>query len=286
VYQVIRMVEQAQGSKAPIQRLVDVVACYFMPAVIILAVLGFMVWYTFGPAPSVVYAVSVFVTVLLVAGPRALGLATPAGLMMGVSEGAAHGILLRSGQALEAAAKLDAIVLDMKGTIGKGEPSAADAVAALERMGLEVVMLAQGGAEREAEAVRTLQARGKRVALVVDGIHDASALARADVGIAMGAGADLALVAADITLVKASLRGVVSAIRLSRATMRNVRQNLVGAFIYNTLGLAVAAGILYPAFGFLLSPFVAAAAMAFTSLAVVSNGNRLSGFIAARGFTL
>jgi len=419
--QIIRMVEQAQGSKAPIQRLVDVVSSYFTPAVVILAVLGFMVWYTVGPEPALVYATVVLVTVLIIACPCALGLATPTSLMVGVGKGAENGILIRSGQALETAHKLHTIVLDKTGTITKGEPSVTDvlgvdgsdeevlrlaasvergsehplgeailmgararglalrepvnfaalpgrgveaevdgcrvtlgnrrlmderghrlgaladaaarfaddgktpmfvavdgrpvgvvavadtvkgdsaqAIAALHRMGLEVVMLTgdnertalaiarQVGVDRvlaevlpetKAERVRALQAEGRRVAMVGDGINDAPALAQADIGIAMGTGTDVAIEAADITLVKGSLAGVVTAIQLSRATMRNIRQNLFGAFVYNSLGLPVAAGLLYPAFGILLSPLIAAAAMAFSSVTVVTNANRLRGFV-------
>jgi len=419
--QIIRMVEQAQGSKAPIQRLVDVVSSYFTPAVVILAILGFMIWYTFGPPPAAVYALIVFVTVLIIACPCALGLATPTSLMVGVGKGAENGILIRSGQALETAHQLDVIVLDKTGTITKGEPSVTDviapggdgaellrlaasvergsehslgeaivgaardrgldladptefqalpgrgveatvagrrvllgnrrlmderkldlgrlgesaerladdgktpmfvavdgavhgivavadtvksdsaqAVAALHRLGLEVAMLTgdnqrtaraiarQVGVDRvlaevlpeaKAEQIRTLQGEGKRVAMVGDGINDAPALAQADIGIAMGTGTDVAIEAADITLVKGSLRGVVTAVQLSRATMRNIKQNLFGAFVYNALGLPVAAGILYPAFGVLLSPLIAAAAMAFSSVTVVTNANRLRRFV-------
>jgi Cu+-exporting ATPase len=418
--QIIQMVDQAQGSKAPIQRVVDQVSSYFTPAVVILAVLSFMVWYTFGPAPSLVYALIVFVTVLIIACPCALGLATPTSLMVGVGKAAENGILIRSGQALETAHKIDTIVLDKTGTITKGLPSVTDviargesedellrlaasverrsehplgeailagarerklplgeppafeafpgrgvgasvegrqvtlgnrrlldergyalgdlatvadrladegktpmfvvldgvlagivavadtvkddsreAIAALHAMGLEVVMLTgdnerTAGAiaalvgvdrvlaevlpETKAEQIRALQAEGKRVAMVGDGINDAPALAVADVGIAMGTGTDVAIEAADITLVKGSLRGVVAAIQLSRATMRNIKQNLFGAFVYNGLGLPIAAGLLYPAFGILLSPLVAAAAMALSSVTVVTNANRLRRF--------
>jgi len=419
--QIIRMVEQAQGSKAPIQRLVDLVSSYFAPAVMILALLGFMIWYTFGPQPAVAYALIVFVTVLIIACPCALGLATPTSLMVGIGKGAENGILIRSGQALETAHKLDTIVLDKTGTMTKGQPSVTDVVAAasdaafvlrmaasvergsehplgeaivagaqsrgialgestafealpgrgvkavvegkavvlgnrrlmeerayevgdlaaaadrladegktpmfvavdgkiigivavadtlkedtvaavrtLKNMGLEVVMLtgdnrrtadaiaravgvdralAEVLPETKADEISRLQAAGKRIAMVGDGINDAPALARADIGIAMGTGTDVAIEAADITLVKGSLRGVITAIQLSRATMRNIKQNLFGAFIYNSLGLPVAAGILYPAFGILLSPLIAAAAMAFSSVTVVTNANRLRGFV-------
>ncbi len=419
--QIIQMVEQAQGSKAPIQRVVDQVSSYFTPAVLILALLAFLAWYTFGPEPVLVYALIVFVTVLIIACPCALGLATPTSLMVGVGKAAENGILIRSGQAMETAHKLDIIVLDKTGTITRGEPSVTDvvtrdgqteeevlrlaasverrsehplgeaivsgargrglplaeptnfealpgrgveatvdgrrvtlgnrrlmeergyvlddlavaaerladegktpmfvaldgmaagivavadtvkddsrsAIAALHAMSLEVVMLTgdnertanaiarQVGVDRvlaevlpetKAEQIRTLQAEGKRVAMVGDGINDAPALAQADVGIAMGTGTDVAMEAAGITLVKGSLRGVVAAVMLSRATMRNIKQNLFGAFIYNTLGLPVAAGLLYPAFGILLSPLIAAAAMAFSSVTVVTNANRLRRF--------
>jgi Cu+-exporting ATPase len=419
--QIIRMVEQAQGSKAPIQRLVDLVSSYFAPAVMILALLGFMVWYTFGPHPAVVYALIVFVTVLIVACPCALGLATPTSLMVGIGKGAENGILIRSGEALETAHKLDVVVLDKTGTMTKGQPSVTDVVAAasdeafvlrmaatvergsehplgeaivagaqsrgialgestafealpgrgvkavvegkdvvlgnrrlmeerayelgdltaaadrladegktpmfvavdgkiigivavadtlkedtvaavrtLKTMGLEVVMLtgdnqrtanaiaravgvdralAEVLPETKADEISRLQGEGKRIAMVGDGINDAPALAQADIGIAMGTGTDVAIEAADITLVKGSLRGVITAIQLSRATMRNIKQNLFGAFIYNVLGLPVATGILYPAFGILLSPLIAAAAMAFSSVTVVTNANRLRAFV-------
>jgi Cu+-exporting ATPase len=419
--QIIRMVEQAQGSKAPIQRLVDLVSSYFTPTVMILAVLGFMIWYTFGPDPAVAYALIVFVTVLIIACPCALGLATPTSLMVGIGKGAENGILIRSGEALETAHKLDIVVLDKTGTMTKGQPSVTDVVVAasdeafvlrmaatvergsehplgeaivagaqsrgmalgepiafealpgrgvkavvegkevvlgnrrlmeerayqlvdlaadadrladegktpmfvavdgkvigivavadtlkgdtvaavrtLRNMGLEVVMLtgdnqrtanaiaravgvdralAEVLPETKADEIARLQAAGKRVAMVGDGINDAPALAQADIGVAMGTGTDVAIEAADITLVKGSLRSVITAIQLSRATMRNIKQNLFGAFIYNTLGLPVATGILYPAFGILLSPLIAAAAMAFSSVTVVTNANRLRGFV-------
>ena len=416
--QIIRMVRDAQGSKAPIQRTVDKVAGYFVPSVMIIAVLTFMAWYVFGPAPALLYAVITAVTVLVIACPCALGLATPTSLMVGIGKGAEAGILIKSGDALETAHRIDTVVLDKTGTVTRGEPSLTDvvvmgtfsetdilamaasaetgsehplgeaivggarargiepvepdqfeavpghgieatvdgrrvvlgnlkfmadrgvaagpaeevlerlsddgktamlvgvdgrlagivavadttkpdSVAAIGRMhalGLEVVMLtgdnvrtAQAIARRvgidrvfaevlpedKATQIKLLQAEGKIVAMVGDGINDAPALAQADVGMAMGTGTDVAMETGDVTLVKGSLTGIVTAIELSKATIRNVRQNLVGAFAYNTLGIPVAAGMLYPFFGVLLSPLIAGAAMAFSSVTVVSNANRL-----------
>ncbi|MDP3984531.1 MAG: heavy metal translocating P-type ATPase [Acidimicrobiia bacterium] len=419
--QIIRMVRDAQGSKAPIQRTVDKVAGYFVPAVLIVAVLTFMTWYTFGPSPALVYAVITLVTVLVIACPCALGLATPTSLMVGIGKGAENGILIRSGDALETAHRIDTVVLDKTGTVTRGEPSLTDvtlfgahteaevlrlaasaekasehplgeaivraaadrgldlsepdrfgavpghgieatvdgrrvvlgtlklmadrgiaageaetlleqlseqgktamvvavdgeiagvvavadtlkqdsveAIARLHRLGLAVVMLT-GDNHRTAKAIarkvgidrvlaevlpdekvtqiRLLQAEGKTVAMVGDGINDAPALAQADVGLAMGTGTDVAMESGDITLVKGSLTGVATAIDLSKASMRNIHQNLVGAFAYNTLGIPIAAGVLYPAFGILLSPLIAGAAMAFSSVTVVSNANRLRRF--------
>ncbi len=416
--QIIQMVRDAQGSKAPIQRTVDKVASYFVPAVLIVAVLTFMTWYTVGPDPALLYAVITMVTVLVIACPCALGLATPTSLMVGIGKGAEAGILIKSGDALETAHRITTVVLDKTGTVTEGRPSLtdivtfgsfdedrllalaasaergsehplgeaivegakarnlelaepddfeavpghgiaasvdghrvvlgnlkfmadegiaageaepvlarlsdegktamvvgvdgelagvvavadtikSDSVAAIRRMhelGLEVVMLTgdnartaqaiadQVGIDRvraevlpgdKAAEVKALQAEGKVVAMVGDGINDAPALAQADVGLAMGTGTDVAMESGDITLVKGSLTGVVTAIELSKATMRNIYQNLVGAFAYNTLGIPIAAGVLYPFFGLLLSPLIAGAAMAFSSVTVVSNANRL-----------
>lgn len=422
---IISMVQDAQGSKAPIQRVVDLVSGYFVPAVMILAVAAFVVWYLFGPEPRFVYATIVLVTTLIIACPCALGLATPTSLTVGIGKGAENGILIRSGDALQSAQKLDSIILDKTGTITRGEPALTDvvvagaqqeaevlrlaaslergsehplgeaivkgaesrglklaateafaaipgqgvggrvdghdvllgnaklmrernvaigaleakwqqlasegktpmyvaiggeaggliavadtvkpdskaAIAALRQLGLEVVMLT-GDNERTARAiarevgiervlaevlpddkaheVQKLQLEGKSVGMVGDGINDAPALAQADVGFAIGTGTDVAIEASDITLIKGSLLGVVTAIEISRATMRNVRQNLVGAFGYNTLGLPVAMGVLYPFVGILLSPIIAAAAMAFSSVTVVTNANRLRFFMPGR----
>ncbi len=415
---IIRMVQDAQGSRVPVQRIVDVVSGYFTPAVAILAILGFMAWYTFGPAPAVVYALIVAVTTLIIACPCALGMATPMSLTTGVGLGALNGILIRGGEALQTAQGLQTIVLDKTGTITHGKPVLTDvvvtgtlpadevlrlaasverlsehplaaaivegavarglgladveqfhaivgrgiearvekrdllvgnlklmrdrqvsldgleaqamrlsdegktamyvaidaapagliavadtvkedsreAIRALKAMGLEVVMMTgdnertgraiarQVGIERvlaevlpqdKAVHVRTLQLEGKKVGMVGDGINDAPALAQADVGFAIGTGTDVAIAASDITLIKGSLRGVVLAIQISRATMRNVYQNLVGAFIYNVLGLPIALGVLYPISGVLLSPLLAALAMSLSSVTVVGNANRL-----------
>ncbi len=418
---IIRMVKEAQGSKAPIQRIVDTVSGYFVPTVMILAILSFVAWYVFGPEPRIIYATIVLVTTLIIACPCALGLATPTSLTVGIGKGAENGVLIRSGDALQTAEKLNALVIDKTGTITRGEPALTDvvvaggfseaevlhlaaslergsehplgeaivkgaearevaiaategfaaipghgvsgridgrevmlgnarlmrdrgiaidalggdwerlagegktpmyvsvdgepaglvavadtvkpdskaAIAELKRLGIEVVMLT-GDNERTAMAiarevdidrvlaevlpddkaheVQKLQLEGKKVGMVGDGINDAPALAQADVGFAIGTGTDVAIEASDVTLIKGSLMGVVTAIEISRATMRNVRQNLVGAFGYNALGIPVAMGVLYPAFGLLLSPLIAAAAMAFSSLTVVSNANRLRFF--------
>jgi Cu+-exporting ATPase len=415
---IIRMVQDAQGSKVPIQRIVDVVSGYFTPSVAILAILGFMIWYTVGPEPRLVYALVVAVTTLIIACPCALGMATPMSLTTGVGLGALNGILIRGGDALQAAQGLQTIILDKTGTITHGKPVLTDvvvtsgfdettvlrlaggverssehplaaaivegargrglelpeptsfvaipghgieatvegravllgnlklmrdrkvelgqlaeraatladdgrtpmyvaidgkaagivavadtikedskaAIEALRAMGLEVVMMTgdnertgraiarRVGIERvlaevlpqdKARNVQKLQLEGKRVAMVGDGINDAPALAQADVGFAIGTGTDVAIAASDITLIKGSLRGVVTAVQISRATMRNVYQNLTGAFIYNTLGLPVALGLLYPFFGILLSPLLAALAMSFSSVTVIGNANRL-----------
>jgi Cu+-exporting ATPase len=419
--QIIELVQQAQGSKAPIQRVVDKVSGYFVPAVIILSILAFVAWYDFGPEPNLFYALIVFVTTLIIACPCALGLATPISLMVGVGKGAENGVLIRSGEALETAQKLDAVVLDKTGTITEGKPSVTDvvtrggfteeemiryaasvekgsehplgeaivnaaedrslmlagpsdfnavpghgvealvegkkvllgnlklmrdrnidvrdlenpsqeladngktpmfvaigdkgagiiavadtvkpdskeAISRLQNMGLEVVMIT-GDNSRTAEAiarqvgvdrvlaevlpedkafnVQKLQLEGKRVAMVGDGINDAPALAQADIGLAIGTGTDVAIEASDITLIKGSLKGVVLSIQLSKATMKNIKENLFGAFFYNGLGLPIAAGVLYPFLGILLSPMIAGAAMAFSSVTVVANANRLRRF--------
>jgi Cu+-exporting ATPase len=419
--QIIKMVEEAQGSKPPIARLVDVIASYFVPVVIGVAVVTFAVWYFFGPVPALTYSLLNFVAVMIIACPCALGLATPTSIMVGTGKGAEHGVLIRGGEALETAHKLDAIVMDKTGTITRGEPVVTDiltahgyqpeeilrlaasaekgsehplgegifnkakeygltlldsadfnaipghgiqadiagrkillgnsklmrdrdidtgnmkqksehlsgegktpmwvaidgriagiiavadtlkensraAVAALQHLGLEVIMITgdnrrtadaiagQVGIDRvlaevlpdgKAREVKNLQAEGKTVAMVGDGINDAPALAQADVGIAIGTGTDVAMESADITLISGDLTGVVTAIALSKATLRNIKQNLFWAFAYNTILIPVAAGVLFPFFGILLNPIFAAAAMGLSSVTVVSNALRLRRF--------
>ena len=432
--QIVKMVQDAMGTKPPIARLVDQVSYYFVPTVMIIAVLSFMVWFTFGPTPAIAFAIITAVTVLIIACPCAIGMAVPLSLVGGVGKAAEHGVLIRSGEALQTASELKTIVLDKTGTITKGKPELTDMVASeqwtvnseliteysptdyllwlaasadrpsehplaqaivqgarqrglepaepevfnaipghgveatvsqrpvlvgnyrlmqreqvvvsaleetvsrlqgegktamyvavdgraagvvavadtvkedsaevirvLQEMGLEVIMLT-GDNERTAQAiarqvnvqrvlaevlpeekahqVHLLKAEGKKVGMVGDGINDAPALVEADVGFAIGTGTDVAIEAADITLVGGSLKGVAYAIEVSKATMRNARENLFGAFIYNTLGIPVAAGVLYPFLGLLLSPLMAAAAMAISSITVVSNANRLRSFTA------
>jgi len=431
--QIIKLVEQAQASKAPIQRLADLVASYFVPSVIFIAIGTFVLWFDFGPSPALTFALVSAVSVLIIACPCALGLATPLSIMVGTGKGAEHGVLIRSAEALETAHKLHTIVLDKTGTITRGEPALTDvvlvgsvskdkllrlvasaerssehplgqavvsgaeergislaepsdfdsvtgrgiearvdgsavlvgtrqlladrgvdaspletaaerlseqgktaiytavdgaaagviavadtlkedsprAVRALRDLGLEIVMIT-GDNRRTAEAVarqvgigrvlaevlpedkanevRRLQDEGKLVAMVGDGINDAPALAQADVGIAIGTGTDVAIEAADVTLISGALEGVVTSVTLSRATMRNIRQNLFFAFIYNIVGIPIAAGALYAATGLLLNPMIAAAAMALSSLSVVTNANRLRTYRPAelppRGTTL
>ena len=419
--QIITLVREAQGSKAPIQRLADKVSSYFVPVVIAIAIWTFAVWFLVGPPPTGVYALVAAVAVLIIACPCALGLATPLSITVATGKGAANGILIRSAEALETAHKLNTVVLDKTGTITNGTPTLTDVlpaegftadellaliaaaerdsehplagaliagaedraldiprssafesitgqgvraqvngktvlvgnqrllseagvdptglVADLERLaadgktpmlaaidgrpaglvcvadtikdgsaaaiadlvarGIDVVMMtgdnrttaaaiarqvgisrvvAEVMPEHKAREVRRLQAEGRVVGMVGDGINDAPALAQADVGSAIGTGTDVAIEASDITLISGNLAGLVTAIDLSRATMRNIRQNLVFAFGYNIIGIPIAAGVLYPAFGLLLSPMIAALAMALSSLSVVTNSSRLRRF--------
>jgi P-type Cu+ transporter len=418
--QIVKLVQQAQGSKAPIQKLADQVTAWFVPAVIAIAIATFIVWYNI--MGNVTMALITTVGVLIIACPCALGLATPTSIMVGTGKGAENGILIKGADSLELAHKIQTIVLDKTGTITQGKPTVTDyvtvngtatelhllklagslernsehplaeavaqyaqaqgatlsdaknfeavagsgvqgsvagqrvqigthrwmtelglatdrlrpqwdrleslgrtvvwlavdgqveallaiadavkpssavAIATLQRMNLEVVMLT-GDNRRTAEAiarevgitrvfaevrpdqkaaqVESLQREGKVVAMVGDGINDAPALAQADVGMAIGTGTDVAIAASDITLISGDLHGIVTAIQLSRATMANIRQNLFFAFIYNVAGIPIAAGILYPIFGWLLSPIIAGAAMAFSSVSVVTNALRLRNF--------
>ena len=437
---IVRMVEEAQGSKAPIQRLADVIASYFVPAVIGIAIVTFVIWYFGGPAPSLTFALLNFVAVLVIACPCALGLATPTAIIVGTGKGAEHGILIRNGEALERAHQINTVLLDKTGTLTRGEPVVTDVVAApfsspeevlrlaasaehssehplgeavvkaalekklelspssdfnaipgqgvealvegkklllgnlklmtergfslnglgqktadlleqgktvmflgwdsqvagvialadtlkpgakevvqaLRRMGIQTAMLT-GDNRRTAEAiareagidrvlaevlpehktgeVKKLQEKGKVVAMVGDGINDAPALAQADIGIAIGTGTDVAMETGDITLISGDLMGVVTAISLSKRTMRTIKQNLFWAFAYNTALIPVAAGVLYLVFGktgvpsglhFILgehgflNPMLAAAAMAASSITVVSNSLRLRRFKPAK----
>jgi Cu+-exporting ATPase len=419
--QIIRLVQDAQGSKAPIQRLADSIAGYFVPVVISIAVVTFVIWFDFGPAPPLTFALLNFVAVLIIACPCALGLATPTAVMVGTGKGAERGILIKGGESLETVHNVDTILFDKTGTLTKGEPEvtdllalpplaedellrlsaaaekrsehplaeavmkkarerglpvddpaefqaiegrgvaatvdskkvllgnslllserglepgdlrqeaearlaeaktvifaavdgklagllavtdplkdhSAEAVTGLRKLGLEVVMLtgdhrrtaetvaAQAGItrvisevlpENKVQEIKRLQEAGRSVAMVGDGINDAPALAQADVGIAIGTGTDIAMEASDITLMRGDLRAVASAIALSQKTMKVIKQNLFWAFFYNVVGIPIAAGLLYPLFGLLLNPIIASAAMAFSSVSVVSNSLRLRRF--------
>jgi P-type Cu+ transporter len=416
--QIVHMVGEAQRSRAPIQRLADVVSSWFVPAVVLVAVASFVAWAVWGPEPRLAYGLVNAVAVLIIACPCALGLATPMSIMVGTGRGALAGVLIRNAEALEILEKVDTLVVDKTGTLTEGRPrlravvpvagadegevlrlaasvevgsehplasaivegaeargikpvaaddfrsvtgkgvvarvgghavalgnvalmreigvdpgvafaradelrgdgqtvmfvardgrliglvgvadpikeSASEALEQLRRAGLTIVMLtgdsrrtaeavaarlsithveAEVLPERKIEVVRDLRAKGHKVAMAGDGVNDAPALAAADVGIAMGTGTDVAMQSAGVTLVKGDLRGIVRARRLSRATMRNIRQNLFFAFVYNALGVPIAAGVLYPWTGLLLSPIIASAAMTFSSVSVIANALRL-----------
>jgi Cu+-exporting ATPase len=416
--QIVRMVAAAQRSRAPIQKLADVVAGYFVPAVVGAAALTFVVWSLFGPEPKMAYALLNAVAVLIIACPCALGLATPMSIMVATGKGATFGVLFKNAEAIEVMRQVDTLVVDKTGTLTEGKPKLVSVVpgsgvdekellglaASLERgsehplaaaivdgakdrgiklaeagefesrtgkgvtgkvegrevalgnrklleelgidpgdlaeragelqgkgqtvmfvavegraaglvgvadpikettpeairqlheEGLRIVMVtgdnrataeavakrlgideveAEVLPDRKAEAVKGLQEEGRKVAMAGDGINDAPALAQAQVGIAMGTGTDVAMESAGVTLVKGDLRGIVRARKLSEATMRNIRQNLFFAFVYNALGVPIAAGLLYPFFGVLLSPMIAAAAMSISSVSVVGNALRL-----------
>ncbi|WP_291318426.1 heavy metal translocating P-type ATPase [Desulfonatronospira sp.] len=418
---IIQLVEQAQGSKAPIQKLVDVIAAYFVPAVLSVALVSFIFWSIYGPEPQLTFALTTFIAVLIIACPCALGLATPTAIMVGMGKGAENGILIKNAETLQLTHRLQTVVLDKTGTLTRGEPQVIDllpqqgieandllrlaasveqgsehplgeavvrharekgltlasaetfnavpgqgikavmegrevlagnirlmqqhkvalgsweekarelaedgktpmyvardgkmagmiavadplkdtsreAVQAMRQMGLEVIMLtgdneataraigrqldmdrvfAEVLPQDKADYVAKLQQEGKRVAMVGDGINDAPALARADVGVAIGTGTDVAMETAGVTLISGDLRGVPTAISLSRATTRTIWQNLFWAFIYNIVLIPVAAGVLYPFYGIILNPMLAGAAMAVSSVSVVTNSLRLRSF--------
>jgi len=419
--QIIEMVRKAQNAKPAIGRLADKIASVFVPTVLIISAITFLAWFNFGPEPRLSYMLVTTMTVLIIACPCALGLATPISIMVGVGKAAEFGVLIRNGDALQQSGHLTTIVLDKTGTITEGRPAVTDVIASpgfnedellqlaasvesgsehplaeavvqaakerqlmagevkefeaiaghgirasiegkqvllgnarlmtqnqlatdplqaqvseltaqaktpvylaidgklagiiaiadpiktdsaeaikrLKRLGMTVVMLtgdteataravgAQVGVDQviaqvlpgdKTSKVAELQQRGEVVAMVGDGINDAPALAQADVGFAIGTGTDVAIESADITLMRGSLHGAADAIEISRATVRNIKQNLFGAFVYNSLGIPVAAGVLYPFIGVLLNPIVAGAAMAMSSVTVVSNANRLRFF--------
>lgn len=416
--QIINMVKRAQNSKPPIGRLADVISAYFVPVVMIISILSALAWLNFGPEPAIAFAIVSATTVLIIACPCALGLATPMSVMVGVGKAAEAGVLIRNGEALQTASKITAMILDKTGTITEGAPKVtdivlthaideknvlqlaaslesgsehplaqaivesalekgvkllkieafnaitgfgveatcegnilyfgndklmktkgidlsnytkqaqslakeaktpmyfaingelaaiiavadpikSDSISAIKRLqanGIRVIMLtgdnketaaavakkagineflAEVLPEDKANKVQELQNSGEIVGMTGDGINDAPALALADVGFAIGTGTDVAIESADITLMRGSLHGLADAIAVSKATLKNIKQNLFGAFVYNVAGVPFAAGILYPFFGILLSPVIAGAAMAFSSLTVVSNANRL-----------
>jgi Cu+-exporting ATPase len=412
------MVSEAQRTRAPIQRLADIVSAYFVFAVLVVAAVTFVVWALLGPEPRMAYAIVNAVAVLIIACPCALGLATPMSIMVGVGRGATEGVLIKNAEALEVLEKVDTLIADKTGTLTEGKPQLSEVVAVagtdrkellrlaaslerasehplaaaivgaaekegarladtedfrsltgkgvigkvegrsiglgnikllqelaidpgllppraeelrqeghtvmfvaiddraaglvavsdpikqstqgaieiLHREGIEIVMLtgdsrttaeavarrlgidrveAEVLPEQKADVIKRLQAEGRIVGMAGDGVNDAPALAQAQVGIAMGTGTDVAIESAHITLVKGDLRGIAKARRLSRATMRNIRQNLFFAFVYNVMGVPIAAGVLYPFFGILLSPIIASAAMTFSSVSVITNALRL-----------
>ncbi len=416
--QIVRMVSEAQRSRAPIQRLADVVASYFVPGVVLAAIVTFLVWAFAGPDPRMAHALVNAVAVLIIACPCALGLATPMSIMVGTGRGALAGVLIKNAEALEVMERVDTLVVDKTGTLTEGKPhlisvvpsqgisdsellrlgatlergsehplaaaivtgakdrgvqlaelkefrsisgkgvvgsiegrkvalgnrslleelklepgalggraeelrregqtvvfvsidgalagllgvadpikaSTPEAIRLLHSEGIRIVMLtgdsrttaeavakqlgideveAEVLPEQKREVINRLQSQGRTVAMAGDGVNDAPALAQANVGVAMGTGTDVAMESAGITLVKGDLRGIAKARRLSRATMRNIRQNLFFAFIYNLVGVPIAAGVLYPVFGLLLSPMIASAAMSFSSVSVIANALRL-----------
>lgn len=310
---IIKMVRDAQGSKARIQNIVDKVAAIFVPVIIGISLLTFLCWAFLAPADGITRGLLAMVTVLVIACPCSLGLATPTALIAGIGNAAGKGILIKDADSLQTARTVDTVVLDKTGTLTKelegGEiPTAgsdfvdevketsAEAVAELKRMGLQVYMLSGDNPERagkvaakvgidqvvsgvlpggKQEFVRKLQQEGRKVAMVGDGINDSPALALADLSVAMGNGTDVAMDAAMVTIVTSDLTRIPQLIRLSRRTVKVIRENLFWAFFYNVLAVPVAAGVLYPVNGFLLNPMIAAACMALSSVCVVTNSLRL-----------
>jgi len=304
---IIKLVEDAQGKKAPIANIADKVAAVFVPAVIAIALLSFVIWLIAGQSLS--FALRVFTSVLVIACPCALGLATPTAIIVGTGMGARNGILIRSGEALQLASTVDTVVFDKTGTLTEGiirgdidtsedkiRPESIDAVKALKNLGIKVLMLSgdkqetadiiadQIGIDKaiagvlpggKGSEIDNLKGEGHKVMMVGDGVNDAPALSVADVGLAIGSGTDVAIESADIILMRSDPRDVEKAIKLSKYTMQHIRQNLFWAFFYNCIGIPIAAGLLYPINGMLLSPMIGGLAMACSSIFVVSNALRL-----------
>lgn len=299
---IIRAVREAQGSKAPVQRLVDKVSAVFVPVVIACSLVTLLAWLGFGGAQALPIAVVAAVSVLVIACPCALGLATPTAIMVSIGRGARNGILVKDATALELLARVNAIAFDKTGTLTSGDqadtirPESRMVLGELHRHGIKTLMLSGDVPERaekiareagidevvsratpesKEEAIKRLHDEGYVVAMVGDGINDSQAMASADVSVAMGTGTDVAMETAQVTLVAGRLTDLPLAIRLSRITRKIIRENLFWAFIYNVIGIPLAAGLLYPFWGWLLSPMAASAAMALSSLCVVTNSLRL-----------